>query len=121
MAAMLYENGKPASVFIKLDDFFSPVIPSCGYSLGITQKEYNICSGAQLLCCVTPSDGSFTEMWDSPSSYLGVPYFGKAPILGLYPTQNHYYTLLILLILQQHSLLHPANNTEDFILQIVFR
>jgi hypothetical protein len=42
MAAELYENGKPASVFVKLDDFFSPVIPSGGYPLGITEKEYNI-------------------------------------------------------------------------------
>jgi len=30
-------------------------------------------------------DENFTEIWDSLSSRLGVPYFHKAPIQGLNP------------------------------------
>jgi hypothetical protein len=32
------------------------------------------------------TDGSFMEVWDSIGSYIGVPFFCKAPVLGFYPT-----------------------------------
>jgi hypothetical protein len=32
------------------------------------------------------TDGSFMEIWDSIGSYIGVPFFCKAPVLGFYPT-----------------------------------
>jgi hypothetical protein len=37
---------------------------------------------------VKPTDGSFTKIQDFLCSHLGVPYFHKAPIIGLYPTHK---------------------------------
>lgn len=63
---------------------------SIWYPLGITGKK----SDTQFLHCVKPIDGNFTQIWDSLSSHLGVPYFlHKAPILGLNPTPKSRPTL----------------------------
>lgn len=106
--------------FLSLVDIFPLVIPSGGYPPGITEKEYNIWSGAQFLCSVTPTDGSFTEMWDSPSSYLGVPYFCKALILGALPYTNSLSSFIDTIDTSTTFSIHALNNTEDIILQIVF-
>jgi hypothetical protein len=45
-------------------------------------------NGGEYYLLVKPIDGSFTEIWDSLGSHLRVPYSPKAPVLGLYLTNE---------------------------------